>query len=1045
MTGLILATSASGQGPSGFRIVDSQLVGADEVVISADIPPQESTYVLEFSTDPESVEWRPVYDSLREANEEDRRLQFRSRSASTHSGYYRIAQWRGEWQPVVLNEVMPNNTSTLADEDGEFGDWVELYNHGTADVDLSGFGLSDNMSVPLKWTFSGTTIPAGGYLVVFLSGKDRAGDDTTGPHTNFRMSNGREPVVLSNPAGIIIDRISPGPLASNDSLGRNVDHPLDWHEFDGTPAATPGAPNIPNSGSLPAPYVQPPAFATAAGFYDGPVEVTVGASHPGDLVYYTLDGSDPDTTTSAIADGRIIISQTSVLRAVSVGVDGSESDAATGTYFIGVDHTLPVLSIAANPAEFEFRNGALYGFGDSLFSRTGRIIGTFPWSNSNAWKNREIDANIEMFEDDKSEAFNEVLGLKVFGGWGSRGYAQKSLAVFARSRRGTGRIQHQLFPDKEVTSFESFVLRNSGNDNQSTYLTAPRSPIREFSTPQSYGSYFVNSNFTLFRDAMLTSLSRDIGLDTQGYRPSVVYINGDYWGIYNIREKLSEHYVESNHGVRENQVDMIEGYGSANAGSASEYNKMRTYISGRNMSDPTNYHFVEDHYLHIDNFIDYHLSVIFFQNFDIGNIKCWRPRIDGGKFRWIVYDQDYGFNLWPAEVYLPAMKRDYADYDNMFDFYTNAAGSGTGWPNAGGHTVLLRKMLDNEEFKARFILRCADLLNSTFSTDYVTARIDAMAAPIREEIPRHLARWNWTGIQQRGYDHPYKEEDVPLTQELWESHVQGMRDYAVERPAKLRNDLISHFKLEKGTGKLRISVTPADSGTVLVNSITASGDEATPWSGTYFEEFPPTLLPLPRPGWALSSWSGDVIDGDSATVADILSGEVATVTATFQPAVVDPANATAKITEIHYHPADRQPGGEWIEIWNSGNVALDISGWKIYDQSDDNLFAVPKATTLPAGARMVFAADLEAFSVAYPEVTNVAGGFDFGLGNSGDTVRLVDAAGAIVEAVTYDDKAPWPTSADGEGYSLSRVMPLGSPEAPTSWEASPLIGGSPGN
>jgi hypothetical protein len=239
-------------------------------------------------------------------------------------------------------------------------------------------------------------------------------------------------------------------------------------------------------------------------------------------------------------------------------------------------------------------------------------------------------------------------------------------------------------------------------------------------------------------------------------------------------------------------------------------------------------------------------------------------------------------------------------------------------------------------------------------------------------------------------------------------------------------------------------VVPADSGAVLVNTIAVTGTVAAPWVGAYFEGFPPALNPLPKPGWVLSSWTGDVADNEGATVAGISAGGIASVTANFQPAIVDPANAVVKITEIHYHPADRQPGGEWIEIWNSGDALVDVSGWKIYDQSDDNVFAVPAATTLPAGGKLVLAADLEAFSIAYPDVTNVTGGFDFGLGNSGDTVRLVDAGGAIVEALTYDDKAPWPTTPDGGGYSLSRVLPLTAPENPSSWTASAQLGGDPG-
>ncbi|MGK0189997.1 MAG: hypothetical protein ACI9R3_005816 [Verrucomicrobiales bacterium] len=1028
-----------------FQIVDSRLNTAESVEISASVPDTEVTYRLEFSANPETEQWQPVYDSLIARGAQPDQLKFSTQPASTTSGYYRVVQIPGKWVPVVINEVMPNNTSTLADEDGEFTDWIELHNLGAEESDLTGFSLSDNPEELQKWTFAGIRIPAGGHLIVFLSGKDRPGSDGVAPHANFKMSNGRESLWFSNPAGQPLDRIAPGPLASNDSLGRNVENPLTWHEFDGTPKATPAAANIPTSGSLPAPYVVPPGFSKTPGFYTEPVQVSLKSSHPGDAVFYTLDGSEPDKDTSLGAVGPMQIDATTVVRAITVSHDGTASEPATSTYFVNVPHSLPVLSITADPEQFEFRNGRLYGFGNNLFSRTGRIIGNFPWSNSNAWQNREIDANIEMYESDKSQAFNDVLGLKIFGGWGSRGYAQKSFAVFARARRGTGRIQHQLFPDKEVSSFESFVLRNSGNDNQSTHLTVPRSEIREFSTPASYGSYFVNGNFTLFRDAMLTSLSRDIGLDTQGYRPSVVYINGDYWGIYNIREKLSEHYVESNHGVPEDQVDLIEGYGSANAGSSTEYNKMRNFISRGRLDDPEKYQTVKDSYLHIDNFIDYHLSVIFFQNFDIGNIKCWRPRVEGGRFRWLVYDQDYGFNLWKPDVYLPAMKRDFSDYENMFDFYTNASGSGTGWPNSGGRTILLRNLLENDEFKSRFIIRCADLLNSTFSSEYVISRINSLVEPIRSEIPAHLSRWSWAGVQERGFDHPYKEEDAPLTAELWESHVQVMRDYAAARPAKLRSDLISHFGLENGMGEVRVGVEPADAGAVLVHSIPVSGTAAAPWSGTYFEDFPPPLTALAKPGWTLSNWSGDVTELDGSYFANVTVLAASTVTAQFEPASLSPANAAVAITEIQYHPADKQAGSEWIEIWNSGAEELDLSDWRLFDEQDDHSFSVPGGTVLAADARLILASDPQAFAAAYPDITDVIGGFAFKFGNGGDAVRLVDSAGAIVEAVAYGDKAPWPEAADGGGFTLSRVLPITDPGSPTSWQSSATVGGSPGN
>jgi hypothetical protein len=194
---------------------------------------------------------------------------------------------------------------------------------------------------------------------------------------------------------------------------------------------------------------------------------------------------------------------------------------------------------------------------------------------------------------------------------------------------------------------------------------------------------------------------------------------------------------------------------------------MRDFINNRNLTTGTNYQHVVDTYLDVGNFIDYNLAVLFFQNFDIGNIKCWRPRVPKGRFRWLVYDQDYGFNLWPTNVYPAAMARDYADYGNMFRFATAGTGTSTAWPNAGGRTLLLRRMLTNAQFREQFIRRCADLLNTHFEEQGVQSVITAMAAVIRPEIPFHLERWSWPELQRRGFGLPHRAELVPLTASMW--------------------------------------------------------------------------------------------------------------------------------------------------------------------------------------------------------------------------------------------------------------------------------------
>lgn len=836
-------------------------------------------YVLEYSSDLAGDSWeeREATFSVVEPGS------FEVTLAATEdlAGFFRV---RGPGETsgtvkVVINEIMTNNDTTLADGAGDFEDWIEFYNAGETVADLSGFGLSDNEDRLGKWLFpSSTVIEPGEYLLVFASGKEDQEIPEGELHASFSLRNGDEPVILTTPEDAVIDRLDPDPLASDTSVGRARGELETLYVFDTSP--TPGKANRSFIFGAPDPFIEAPRFSVSGGVYDSAVTVTLIPAKEGDNIRYTLDGDEPFHTVfqsnSTAYTEPIVVTEPTVIRAKVMGNPGSR--VVSVTYLVGVNHDLPVLSMATDPSNFDFEDGFLYGFGSAL-SANGTVNGNFPYSSSNAWKReREIEVSMEMYEPDGDRGFSQNVGLKIFGGWGSRGYAQKSMAVFARQEYGKGSISHQLFPDKDIDSFESFVLRNSGNDNQSTWLTFPRSEIRAFSDPTSFGSYFVNCNFTLFRDAMVQSLAREAGMDTQGYRPAVLYLNGDYWGIYNIREKLTEHYVESNHGVPGDEVDLIEGYGSANSGSATTYNQMRSYLGSNSMNDPEKYQFVEENYLDIDNFIDYHLTILWGQNFDIGNIKCWRPQVDGGTFRWLVYDQDYGFNLWKPEVYLPAMKRDFSDYENMFTFHTNASGGGTGWPNAGGRTLLFREMLESDVFRDRLIQRCADLLNHLWASDRVVGRIDEMAAVIRSEIPQHLERWSWASIQARGFGHPHKEEDEPLNLEHWERNVEVMRAFARVRPNQVREQLMGHFNFTEGTAQVNITVEGSDKGSVVINRLTVP---TASWSGLYFKDLAPTLRAVPNDGATFVGWSG-ALTGDSTEAALPLTGDAVTVTATFE-------------------------------------------------------------------------------------------------------------------------------------------------------------------
>ncbi|MCB1125372.1 MAG: CotH kinase family protein, partial [Verrucomicrobiae bacterium] len=939
--------------------------------------------------------------------------------------------------PVVLiNEVMSDNETAFADEDGSFWDWIELYNPNDEAVDLTGYALSDEAAAPGKWRFPAVLIQPHGFLLVYASNLDRT-DPEQPLHASFRLSASGETVLVSDSGLRPLDQWQVPSLASDQSIGRMPDGAAERHLY-GKDAVSPGGENAVIGN---APVVLAPTFAPDGGFFSGPVEVTIEPSQPDHEVRYTIDGMPP-TPASPVWTGPLNLETSTVVRVVAIDAEGRLSEPESRSFFIGVEHELPVVSLATAPSHLAFRNGYLYGLGSSVLSSQNQVLKTFPYYGSNAWQDREIEVALEFFEPDGRVGLRQRAGAKMFGGWGSRGYPQKSFALFARRSYGAGKFDHRIFPDQSITEFEAFVLRNSGNDNQSTHQTPPRPPINEFGTTLSYGSYFVNGEFTLMRDALMQRLVEDTTLDTQAYRPAVVYINGEYWGIYNLREKMNESYVLSHHDRAAGSVDLIEGLGSVKAGSSTYYNQMRNYLSTQNLADDARYDFVAEQYLDIDNFIDYQLTILYGGNFDIGNVKCWRPRAARGRFRWLVYDQDYAFDLWPADIYQSAMARDYADYRNMFRFYTTGTNPSVGWPNGAGQTLIFRSLLKNERFKQRFIRRCTDLLNSLFRQTQVDQTITDMAAVIRPEIGAHLQRWSWDEIAARGFGVPHKPEYQPFLPATWEANINGLYEFAANRAAKTRQDCAQEFGLTGGEGVLEVRVEPQGTGKVVVNTLTP---DALPWQGIYFADLANTLRPVPNPGYRFVEWTtpgGPV--GSRTLDFNVERDTTSPVVARMEPAPTDPTDPPELIiSEIMYHPSAEHDSGDWVELCNPGESPVDLTGWIFRDEDDDHFFLLPERTLEP-GACLVLVQDDARFRLLHAPIVDSIGDFGFGLGNGGDTLRLFRPDGTRALAFRYNDAAPWPEEADGDGFTLELVSPEIDPALPGSWKASMDVGGTPG-
>ncbi|MDX1740266.1 MAG: CotH kinase family protein, partial [Rhodothermales bacterium] len=777
-------------------------------------------------------------------------------------------------------------------------------------------------------------------------------------HTNFRLSADGEELHLISPAGAVLDSIRFGSLPADVSLGRDPDGGPTWRYF---AEPSPGAPNggTTYQGVAPAVHFDPPG-----GIYPAGVNLTMSSDLAGAPIHCTLDGSTP-TEESSLCSGSLSISGVAVVRARVIQPGLLPGPVVTHTY-VDARHDLPVVSVVTDPPNLWDYNSGIYVMGPNAEPQN-------PHFGANFWQDWEVQANVELYEPGGAGGFNYPAGVSIMGGW-SRAFAQKSLAFYARTRYGAEAFDYPLFPNRPYESYQSFALRNSGNDWPSTML----------------------------RDAFMQELPRSPAVDKLAYRPVVVYLNGEYWGIQNLREKISEHYVASISGAPADEVDLLELDGVVLNGYAEHFQSLMDLVTTADVTSEAVYDQIES-MMDIENYIDYQIVQIFVDNTDWpgNNLKYWRHQTPSGKWRWILFDLDFGFGMYGASNYT----------NNTIAFA--AEPYGPEWPNPPWSTLLFRRLLLNGEFRTAFVNRLADYLNVDFEPTRIQTVLDSLINNISNEMPRHLQRWGFT-------------------EQGWLYGLSVVSNFGRYREASIESHLRSFF----GVGArvpVTVRVEPEGAGSILVNREIVS---STPWSGDYFSGVPLTLTALPRAGYRFVGWSGGAqTETAEVSVIPLRSIElVATFEETSLPQIV--------INEIHYHPADVSPSGDWIELWNGGGDA-DLSGWVLED-GGGNRFVMPAAVSLPSGEYLVVAEDPVSFSSVYTDVPGVTGGWTFGLSNAGESIRLLDAGIGLVDQVVFDDAAPWPVAADGQGPSLELLSGTLDNADPSNWRASSVSGGTPG-
>lgn len=674
---------------------------------------------------------------------------------------------------VLINEYSCSNMNGITDAYGEREDWIELYNPTTTQVDLTGWYLSDKSTNLTKWMIPSGTIASNGYKMVFCSKRNTVNGNQYHPNFNLSQTEG-DWIILSNTFGNVVDSFKIVHMTkANHSVGRSTNGAADFKLF------TTPTPNAANTGAVNF-YVPTPIFSVQAGFYPATQTVSITCSDATATIRYTTDGSDP-TTTSTLYSGPVTISNTTVLRATAFGTN-LPSFTETNTYFINVTHSIPVVSVCSQGVYTLVANGNQI-----------EPVGGFELFEDNG-----------IFIDEGQGDFNEH-------GNDSWAYDQRGFDFIMRDQYGyNGDIEHQIFPENTRDNFQRLILKPAASDNYSF------------------------ENGAHIRDAFIHTLSirADMKLDERTWRPCVVYLNGQYWGVYEIREKCDDHdYTDYYYNQDKFHLEYLktwggtwEEYGAPNA--LTNWNSLRNYIAANNMGNATNFAYV-DSLLNWESLCDYFMFNSFVVNQDWlnWNTAWWHgtdPLGDKKKWRYTLWDMDATFGH-------------YVNYTGIPDNSANADPCNVeNLPNPGGqgHTEILEKLInENPIVEQYYITRYADLANTYFSCDYLIPLLDSMVNEIAPEMTGQCQKWGGT----------YSD---------WQNKVTQLRNFINTRCSALTAGMIDCYSLS-GPFNVTFNVSPANSGEIKVNSIWAP---SYPWTTSYYGGIQTNIIAKAQPGFIFDHW-----------------------------------------------------------------------------------------------------------------------------------------------------------------------------------------------
>lgn len=720
---------------------------------------------------------------------------------------------------IVINEVCSDNFSVMAD--GEICDYVELYNPSKVPVSLKGYSLSDREDEK-KYFFGDVVLGAESWLLVRMNGENET-EDVGNLQAPFRISSKGEALSLYDASGEPLDYVEVPGLDYDTAYVRLEDGKEEWgHSF-----CTPGTGNrrdAQDAGIL---------FSADSGFYEEPFYLEL--SHPeGRQIFYTLDGSRPDRNAilytepiyiEDISDQEDLYSdnpdmsnyfesvfaeksdKAQVIRAISVDRDGNSSEVADAVYFVGYQDKagcqgIPVISLIADPEDLFGEEEGIYVVGKDY--KAGKEEAVVNYAQRGKEWEREIF--LTYFDESHENLFSQACGIRIQGA-SKRNSSQKSLTIHTRYRYGEPFLKENIFGDLEKIS--KITLKG-------TLRYIPR-------------------------DAFPYELVKERNIGVSAYQYSAVFINGEYWGLYVVKERFTAKYFEEHYGVDRDQVILLKEsvLEEGMEGDEELYQEMMRFACENDMADQKNYEEIAN-LIDIQSFIDYFCTQVYICNMDFAewhNCYTWRSREKGdgkyedGKWRWLLYDIDYSAGTDQITSYETNTFRDSMPYS----------------PYTAEEDRLFQALMANEDFREQFVITFMDLANTCFETEYVTERIDTWAQLLEEPMKSSIDRF-----EQEGF-----------TVELMD--LDSMREFYANRFPYAAAYLAEVFELTGDLAWVRLECSDVKGGSLQLNTVWPDlGGGA--WEGQYFTDYPITVTAIPEEGYRFAGWNGD-FSSDQETVA----------------------------------------------------------------------------------------------------------------------------------------------------------------------------------